>query len=362
MAKMTVSGVEDEIDYQKLMREFGVEPIDTVAGKVPNPSMMFRRGIIFAHRDLGAILESAKNKKPFAVLTGFNPSGELHLGNLFFLKQALFFQKLGGTFYLPISNDETYVFKKSDDLDKTTDFAYKEVIPSIIAVGFEPEKTKIFVSTRTPKAYELAVKLSRRATFSTIKAIFGFTNDTNVGQIFYTVMQSAHILFPQLREYGGPKPTVVPVGLDQDPYLRLVRDVAEKEGFVKPSSTYHKFMPGLQGGKMSGSKPETCIYLNDEPAVARKKIMRAFSGGGASLEEHRAKGGDTEKDVAFQYLKFMFEEDDAKLGEIEKAFRSGAMTSGEIKKLLTDRVERFLREHQQRKEKARKLIKKFLIQ
>lgn len=362
MATISVSGVEGEIDYQKLIREFGVEPIDTVTGRVPNPSLMYRRGIIFAHRDLDVVLSAVKNKKPFAVLTGFNPSGEIHLGNLFFLKQALFFQQMGGTFYLPISNDETYVFKKSDDLDKTTDFAYREVIPSIIAVGFEPEKTKIFVSTRTQKAYELAVKLSRRATFSTIKAIFGFTNDTNVGQIFYTVMQSAHILFPQLREYGGPKPTVVPVGLDQDPYLRLVRDIAEKEGFVKPSSTYHKFMPGLQGGKMSGSKPETCIYLSDEPAAARKKIMRAFSGGGASLEEHRAKGGDAGRDVAFQYLKFMFEEDDVKLGEIEEAFTTGAMTSGEIKKLLADRVEKFLREHQQKKEKARKLVRRFLIE
>src|SRR3989338_5770119 len=227
MAKVTISEVEGEIDYIALMREFGISDIEPYLKRLRDLDPIYRRGIVFAHRDLGIVLDAAQKKKKFAVLTGFNPSGPPHLGNLLFLKQALAFQKLGGEVFIPISNDETYVFKKADSVEKATQNAMDHVIPDIIALGFDPQRTKIFVSTKTARAYELAVKLSTKTTFSTLKAIFGFTNDTNPGQIFYTIMQSAHILFPQLEEFGGPKPTVVPIGVDQDPYMRLVRDMAE---------------------------------------------------------------------------------------------------------------------------------------
>ncbi|MDI6721118.1 MAG: tryptophan--tRNA ligase, partial [Candidatus Aenigmarchaeota archaeon] len=155
--------------------------------------------------------------------------------------------------------------------------------------------------------------------------------------------------------------TVVPIGIDQDPYMRLVRDIADKLGMAKPSSTYNKFMPGLQGGKMSGSKPETCIYLTDTPETAKKKIVSAFSGGGASLTEHRRKGGNPDVDVAFQYLRFMFEEDDKKLAEIEHSFRKGDMTSGELKSYTADKIVSFLKNHQKEREKAKSKVDRFLI-
>lgn len=361
MAKITVSEVEGEINYEQLMKEFGISEIDEYLKKMKNLPPMYRRGVVFAQRDFQPIFDSIQKKKPFAVLTGFNPSGPPHLGNLLFLRQALFFQEQGADVYIPISNDETYVFRKAESIEAATSNAMEKVIPEIIALGFDPKKTKIFLSTQTAKAYELAVKLSTKTTLSTIKAIFGFEDETNPGQIFYTVMQSAHILFPQLKEYGGPRPTVVPIGVDQDPYMRLVRDMAERAGFIKPSSTYHKFMPGLQGGKMSGSKPETCIYLTETPEGARKKIMRAFSGGAGTLEEQRKKGGNPDVDVACQYLYFMFEEDDKKIKGIFEDYRSGKLISGEVKALLADKVEKFLKDHQAKMEKATKLVDKFML-
>ncbi|MCX6815679.1 MAG: tryptophan--tRNA ligase [Candidatus Aenigmarchaeota archaeon] len=360
--KMNVAEVEGNIDYEKAMKEFGIEKIGKELGKLKNLPLMYRRGIVIGHRDFGLIAEAINNKKEFAVLTGVNPSGNLHLGNKLFIDQALFLQQCGAHVYIPISNDETYVFKKTSTLEQATQNAYEKVIPDLIALGFDPQKTHIFISTQTPHLYELAVKLSAKVTFSTIKAIFGFNNETNTGQIFYAVMQSAHILFPQLPQYGGPKPVVVPIGIDQDPYMRLVRDIAEKVGMVKPSSTYHKFMPGLQGGKMSGSKPETCIYLTEDPASARKKIMRAFSGGAATLKEHREKGGNPDIDVACQYLYFMFEESDKKIAEIFQSYRSGTLHSGDVKTMLADKVEKFLTTFQKRREKAGEHIDKFMIE
>ena len=364
MAKISISDVEGDVNYEQTMKEFGIEDIGEFIKKLSKHEklpIIYRRGLVIGHRDFGQIFNAIEHKKKFAVLTGVNPSGSLHLGNLLILQQALFFQKLGADVFIPISNDETYVFRKAESLEKATENALNSVIPDIIAMGFEQKKTKIFISTKTARAYELAVRLSTKTTFSTIKSIFGFENETNPGQIFYTIMQSAHILMPQLEEFGGQKPVVVPIGIDQDPYMRLVRDIAEKAGFIKPSSTYHKFLIGLQGGKMSGSKPETCIYLSDSPEVAKKKIMSAFSGGAGSLEEHRKHGGNPEIDVACQYMKFMFEESDEKIAEIFRDYRKGSLTSGEVKKMLAEKVGKFLESHAKKREKAKSNINKYLI-
>ena len=364
MARISIDSVEGEINYQDTMKEFGIEPIDGFLKKLASRhelSLMYRRGMVIGQRDFGQICNAIEHGRKFAVLTGVNPSGSLHLGNLLFLQQALFFQKLGAEVFIPVSNDETYVFKKSESLEKATENAIERVIPDIIALGFDEKKTKIFISTKTSRAYELAVKLSTKTTLSTLKAIFGFDNDTNPGQVFYTVMQSAHILFPQLEEFGGPKPVVVPIGIDQDPYMRLVRDMAEKVGMIKPSSTYHKFLAGLQGGKMSGSKPDTCIYLSDSPSAAKKKIMKAFSGGAASLEEHKKHGGNPDIDVACQYLYMMFEQDDRKAEEIKEGYRKGMLSSGDVKSLLADKVTAFLSAHAEKREKAMDRINKYVI-
>ncbi|MHA1834119.1 MAG: tryptophan--tRNA ligase, partial [Candidatus Baldrarchaeia archaeon] len=278
----------------------------------------------------------------------------LHFGNKLFLDQALFLQKLGADVFIPISNDETYVFNKTRNLEEATKNSIENVIPDIIALGFNPKQTKIFISTKEPKVYELAVRLSTKTTLSTVKAIFGFTNETNPGQIFYTIVQSAHILLPQLKEFGGSKPVVVPIGIDQDPYIRLSRDIAEKSGFVKPSSTYHKFMMGLRGGKMSGSKPETCIFLNEKPETAKKKIMKAITGGAGTIEEQKKKGGNPDICSIFEYFKFHLIENDKKLKEIYQECKSGKRICGDCKKECADILAKFLNEHAKKKEKTKR--------
>ena len=112
------------------------------------------------------------------------------------------------------------------------------------------------------------------------------------------------------------KRCLIPAGIDQDPYWRLQRDIAESLGFFKTSTLYLKFLPPLNGvnGKMSSSKPETAVYLSDTPSAVREKIMKfAFSGGQSTAELHRKLGGNPEEDVAFQWLYYLFEPDDARL-------------------------------------------------
>src|SRR3989304_1909177 len=108
MTDISVSEVEGEVNYEEVMKEFGIESIEPFLEKMKNLPLMYRRRIVFAQRDFKQILNAITQKKKFAVLTGFNPSGPLHLGDTLFLKQALFFQSLGGEVFIPISNDETY--------------------------------------------------------------------------------------------------------------------------------------------------------------------------------------------------------------------------------------------------------------
>ncbi len=364
MPEITVNDVEGEVDYKKVIEEFGVSPIDEVLpelSKVTELDKLYRRGVVFAHRDLNVIIDAIKKKEKFAVLTGANPSRSLHFGNKLFIDQAKFFQRYGAEVFIPVSNDESYVFKKVEKLDDATRNAYELVIPALIALGLKKGKTHIFVSTRLRDVYELSVRLSTRATLSMMKAIFGFNNETPPGQIFYGIVQSAHILLPQLEKFGGPKPVVVPIGIDQDPYMRLCRDIAVKEGFVKPSSTYHKFTRGLTGGKMSGSKPNSAIFLTDTPEVAEKKLMRAITGGGGTIKEHREKGGNPEVCAVFDYFKMHLVDDDEKLKKIYEECRSGRRTCGECKREAAELMKKFLLDFHEKFEKAKDEVDDFLL-
>ena len=113
-------------------------------------------------------------------------------------------------------------------------------------------------------------------------------------------------------------------------------------GLLPPSSTYHRFAIGMTGDKMSSSRPETTIFLDDEISVMEKKVKRAFSGGQPTVEEHRRLGGDCDKDVAFQYLLTFFESDDLALEEIRRAYTAGDMLAGEIKKICIDKATEWL--------------------
>jgi len=106
----------------------------------------------------------------------------------------------------------------------------------------------------------------------------------------------------------------------------------------------------------------TVIYLSDSPKEVETKIKKyAFSGGRDTLEEHRKKGGNPDIDVSFQYLKFFFEPDDKKLQKIYNDYKSGKMLTSELKNILIDKINSFLKEHQKKKEIAKKQIGKFMF-
>jgi tryptophanyl-tRNA synthetase len=131
-------------------------------------------------------------------------------------------------------------------------------------------------------------------------------------------------------------------------------------GLLQPSSTYHRFAVGMTGGKMSSSMPETTIFLTEDLKVMEKKFKRSFSGGQSTVEEHRRLGGNPDVDVAFQYLKFFFEEDDAALEEIRKGYVSGHILSGELKMMTVEKAAAWLTDLAEMRDQNSHLVAEFL--
>src|SRR5437867_5640304 len=209
--------------------------------------------------------------------------------------------------------------------------------------------------------YKHAARIAKKVTFSTVKSLFGFDNSNNLGEIFYTCMQSVPAFLPTVFEKKETR-CLIPCAVDQDVHFRLTRDIAPMVGFPKPATILCKFLPSLtEGGKMSSSIENTAIFTTDKPEQVRNKIMKfAFSGGRDTVAEHRKKGGVPEIDVSYQYLRY-FMEDSLKLKKIYEDYKSGKMLTGELKEIAADQINKFLKRHQSEREKAKNLVEKFMM-
>ncbi|WP_321420268.1 tryptophan--tRNA ligase [uncultured Methanomethylovorans sp.] len=411
------------VDYSKLFEEFGIMPFDGLYSSIEDPHRLMRRKVIFGHRSYEHVLDAMHNKEPFAVMSGFMPSGRIHLGHKMVMEEIIWHQQKGADAFVGIADREAHSVR-GISWEKCRDTGINEYLVSLIALGFEPHGHIYFQST-SDNVKDLSFELGSKANFSELSAIYGFTGETSLSHMVSAVTQSADILHPQLEEYGGPKPTVIPVGADQDPHIRLTRGLGHKmnmfkiesredkdgnhyfsirskaapggaleelhdlipgntklfEGhldvlgadnfeqllkvvrevelryggyaFVPPAATYHRFMSGLQGGKMSSSIPESHIALLDDPKEGAKKVKRAKTGGRMSLEEQKKLGGEPEKCSVYDLLLFHLIEDDQELLQIREECITGQRTCGSCKNLAAERMEKFLKDHQEKREIAR---------
>jgi tryptophanyl-tRNA synthetase len=94
-----------------------------------------------------------------------------------------------------------------------------------LAVGFKPEKTIVVDDLRhIDYLYQLAVSVARKVTFSTARATFGFTGETNIGMIFYMAIQAAPCFLGYIIDNSYAN-CLIPAAIDQDPYWRVTRDI-----------------------------------------------------------------------------------------------------------------------------------------
>ncbi|KAM0754080.1 Tryptophanyl-tRNA synthetase [Meredithblackwellia eburnea MCA 4105] len=351
------------IDYNHLIKDFGTKPISTellerfekLTGQKPH--LLLRRGTFFSHREFDLILDRYEQKKPFFLYTGRGPSSDsLHIGHMI---PFVFTQWLQKVFNVPLviqlTDDEKFLFKPDLKLEQCNGFA-KMNAKDIIACGFDPEKTFIFSNLDYVGGafYRNVVRISRLITARQSQQTFGFDLGDNVGKWHFVAVQAAPSFpnsFPQIFGEKTDIPCLIPCAIDQDPYFRLTREVAQRLKYKKPALIHSKFIPSLLGAqsKMSASLDTTSIFMTDSPKKIKDKINKyAFSGGGATLEDHQKNGGDPEVDVAFQYLTFFLEDDD-ELAQIDKEYRAGTLSTGQLKAKCISVLQEFVKGFQDRK-------------
>ena len=443
-------GSSQSTDYSRIIEKFGLSSMEGVT--LDSPSRLHRRGVVFAHRDLDLILEAKRLGSPFGVLTGLMPSGKMHLGHSMVIDQVKWFQEQGGDVTIAVADLESTA-TRGISLEEGRRIASEEYVANYAALGLDPDKTTVYFQSQRNVVQKLGFQLGKRTNLSELEAIYGFDGSTNLAHVQAPLVQAGDILHPQLDEYGGLRPIVVPVGIDQDPHLRLTRGLAAKTnwfnvsdakmglqvgvsvqddnasvmgvepsgrvnkdvqkqvfsrivnaisglgysdimsnpkhgtvnipsatakdkgairiallaleremggmGLLAPSSTYHRFAVGMTGDKMSSSKPKTTLFLGDDVATAEKKIKKSFSGGQATVEEHRRLGGDPDKDVAYQYMMYFFEEDDSFLEEINQGYRAGKILAGEMKQMCIERATEWLTNLSEKRDETSHLVEKF---
>lgn len=363
--------VKGEVDYDRLIKEFGVSKIDSVILKrleelAKKKGIKFhhylRRGTFFAHRDLKFALDE-HGKGNLFLYTGCGPSGPIHMGHAMVWLFVKWLQDvLDVDLWFQFTDDEKFLFKDMS-YEEIQKWMYENML-DVVALGFNPNKTHFLIDTKhAGLIYPEAIKVAKKITFSTVKSAFGLTNQDNIGSIFFTSVQAVPSFLPSVLA-KKKMACLIPHAIDQDPHFRITRDVVEKIGYYKPASIQSIFLPGLTGmqkqGKLSSSTGKA-IYLTDDANTVKKKINKyAFSGGKDTVEEHREKGGNPDIDVSYQWLTF-FEEDDKKLKQIYDDYKSGKLLSGELKGILIEKLNTFLAEHQKKREKAKDKLDDFIF-
>lgn len=133
--------------------------------------------------------------------------------------------------------------------------------------------------------YENVVRTSRQITTSTAKAVFGFQDSDCIGKVHFASIQIATAFpssFPDVLGLPPKTPCLIPCAIDQDPYFRVCRDVAEKLKFAKPALIHSKFFPALQGSttKMSASDENSAIFLMIHQRKLLKRLINMLLVGG----------------------------------------------------------------------------------
>lgn len=279
-------------DYRNLFAQFGIEEFDDILSDVPTPHYLMRRGVIFGHREYDRVARAMRDGDPFAALSGFMPTGDPHIGHKLVFDELIWHQQQGGDTYGLIADLEAHSARGLSwaEIDEHA----RNYILSLLALGFDLEEGELYRQSDNRRLQDLGFELGSEVNFSEMQAIYGFEGETSVSHMQSVVTQMADILYPQSAE---PKPTVIPVGPDQDPHVRLARDLAARTRYFGVTEAYASFeaTPGertlLAGAYEALSESEEtvrCIgaaeWLEeadiDDPAGARESAVKKLRAAG----------------------------------------------------------------------------------
>src|SRR3989344_4746541 len=131
--KMTPWEVKGEVNYDKIVKEFGTSFISKeISKKLEKCHPLLRRGIYFSHRDFDKWLQDKEKGKRVSVLTGRGPSEKMHLGHLVpFLVAKSLQDNFNCDVFIPISDDEKFYVKKNLTYEDSLKFAEDNILDLI---------------------------------------------------------------------------------------------------------------------------------------------------------------------------------------------------------------------------------------
>ncbi|MDD3647435.1 MAG: tryptophan--tRNA ligase [Candidatus Dojkabacteria bacterium] len=356
--KQVENNLKSKIDGKSL------KSFERIRKYMKGKSRYIDRGIVNAHLDFEPITSLIAKKQKFFIISGKNPSTSLHLGHYALFKFLLELQRLGAKIIIPLTNDESYVDGKVNSLNEGKKIASENIAKDIVAMGFDPRQTSIFVHSDFLELYRLSIYYGNFINNSQVNQIFGDRSANTPSKMFYRgAVQMTSILMPQLKEFGGPQNVLVPVAVDQHPYVLLTRDVAKKCKLVPPSEIVIEFLLNLENPaeKMSSSRPDSAIFLDDSEKDIERKIMKAYTGSVSSLEGHRRLGAIPEICPVFQTLRF-HHGDTAYVEETYQKYKSGKLLATELKRIVVEFVLKMLKEQRRKRKKVDcNMIEKFIL-
>jgi len=301
--------------------------------------------MIVSHRDLDILLEANRKGEKFYIYTGRGPSsGSLHIGHLIPFLTAKYLQDIFDVpVYIQLSTDEKYL-RDNLTLSNVESMARSNAA-DIMSLGFNPNKTIILSNFEAIKQlYPTTMNILRHTTLKQMMGIFGVNDGDNAGNYYFPAVEAAPAFPSSLKGIIDNHPRcLVVLGLDQDPYFRMARDVAHCLGEHKPALIHTSFVPGLRSieSKMSSSDPNFAIFLSDVHREISDKIKRhAFSGGKVTADEQRILGADISIDVSCKYLEIFgsFKEftPTADIQVTLNNYASGRILTGDIKQIIID--------------------------
>ena len=219
----------------------------------------------------------------------------------------------------------------------------RQVIVDYLAAGIDPDKATIYVQSDVPEVIELYLYLNMNAYLGELERATSFKdkvrdnpNNVNAGLLTYPVLMAADILLHRA--------TKVPVGKDQEQHLEMTRTFSNRfnrlyqhdyfpEAFAFSYGDNLVRIPGLDGkGKMGKSEGDAnCVYLSDTPDAIRKKVMRAKTDSGPTVENQTK---PVEIQNLFDLMKVVSTPDT--VAHFDALYNSCQIRYGDLKKQLAE--------------------------
>ncbi len=280
------------------------------------------------------------------VVSGIRATGQLHIGNYFGAVANFLRMQEQDQCYFFIADYHALTTHPDPAALKANS---RTVLAEYLACGLDPEKVTLYYQSDVPETSELYMLLNMQAYVGELERCTSFKDkvrkhpeNVNAGLLTYPVLMAADILLH--------KGQFVPVGKDQEQHLEMARNFANRFNHFYQTETFpepyaYNFsgalvkVPGLDGtGKMGKSEgAANAIYLNEDPAAVKKKIMRAVTDSGPTEPN-----SPVSEPIANIFTLMGLVSQPETLQHFQSAYADCSIRYGDLKKQLAADMEQFL--------------------